>query len=81
MCNNSLFTSTNRNLSSGKMPARQSLRDCPGLIDSLVAHMQFCYDKICLDEKVLLLCYFVCPCNFIVIVYYVIKFSFFNNSF
>lgn len=54
LCNCSLFTPlTNRNLSSGKLVNRQALRNCEGLIDSLVTRMQSCVDNSHLDNKVL----------------------------
>lgn len=54
LCNCSLFTLlTNRNLSSGKLANRQALRNCEGLIDSLVTHMQSCVDNGHQDDKVL----------------------------
>ncbi|MCJ8729357.1 hypothetical protein PDJAM_G00105380 [Pangasius djambal] len=40
-----------RNLSSGKLANRQALRNCEGLIDSLVTHLQSCVDDGNLDDK------------------------------
>ncbi|XP_017335250.2 plakophilin-1 [Ictalurus punctatus] len=40
-----------RNLSSGKLANRQALRNCEGLIDSLVTHMQSCVDNGNQDDK------------------------------
>ncbi|KAF7711461.1 plakophilin-1 [Silurus meridionalis] len=40
-----------RNLSSGRLANRQSLRNCEGLIDSLVTHLQACVDNGQLDDK------------------------------
>ncbi|XP_060775316.1 plakophilin-1 isoform X2 [Neoarius graeffei] len=40
-----------RNLSSGKLPNRQALRNCEGLIDSLVTHMQSSVESNNLDNK------------------------------
>ncbi|KAB5583988.1 hypothetical protein PHYPO_G00102210 [Pangasianodon hypophthalmus] len=40
-----------RNLSSGKLVNRQALRNCEGLIDSLVTHLQSCVDDGNMDDK------------------------------
>lgn len=58
LCNSSLFTLfTNRNLSSGKLANRQALRNCEGLIDSLVKHLQSSVNEGNLDDKVLFSAY------------------------
>lgn len=41
-----------RNLSCGKQKERQAMRDCPGLIDSLMSYVQSCVAEETPDEKV-----------------------------
>ncbi|KAF5896293.1 plakophilin-1, partial [Clarias magur] len=40
-----------RNLSSGKMASRQALRSCPGLIDSLINHLEHSVENESQDEQ------------------------------
>lgn len=41
-----------RNLSCGKLKARQAMRDCRGLIDSLMSYIQSCVAEEDPDDKV-----------------------------
>lgn len=41
-----------RNLSCGKKKERQAMRECPGLIDSLMSYVQSCVAEETPDEKV-----------------------------
>lgn len=41
-----------RNLSCGKQKARQAMRDCRGLIDSLMSYIQSCIAEENPDDKV-----------------------------
>ncbi|KAM9482029.1 plakophilin-1 [Clarias gariepinus] len=48
LCN---ATACLRNLSSGKVANRQALRSCPGLIDSLINHLEYSVENSGHDEK------------------------------